>query len=149
VSLSEFIRAVRKQRGLSQRQLSLLSGISNSEISRIEAGERKNPSPDVLKALSKPLGVAYEELMKVAGYLNTNNLKETQNARPLPSWVYKLPPDMQKFVEEESKHGWPYLRLARGLKMKDLSPAELEAIVETWMDAKRRYEREFGKKPET
>jgi hypothetical protein len=28
--------------------------------------------------------------------------------------------------------------------MKDLSPAELEAIVETWMDAKKRYEREFG-----
>jgi hypothetical protein len=33
----------------------------------------------------------------------------------------------------------------RSLKLKDLSPAELEAIVETWMDAKRRYEREFGK----
>jgi hypothetical protein len=52
---------------------------------------------------------------------------------------------MQEFVKEESNNGWPYLRLARGLKMKDLSPAELEAIVETWMDAKKRYEREFGK----
>jgi hypothetical protein len=45
---------------------------------------------------------------------------------------------------EESKNGWPYLRLARGLKMQDLSPAELQAIIETWMDAKKRYEREFG-----
>jgi galactose-1-phosphate uridylyltransferase len=26
-----------------------------------------------------------------------------------------------------------------------LSPAELEAIIETWMDAKKRYEKEFGK----
>lgn len=63
---------------------------------------------------------------------------------PLPSWLQKLPPDMQEFVAEESKHGWPYLRLARGLKMQDLSKEELMVIVETWMDAKRRHEQEFG-----
>jgi hypothetical protein len=28
--------------------------------------------------------------------------------------------------------------------MEDLSPAELQAIIETWVDAKKRYEREFG-----
>jgi hypothetical protein len=55
------------------------------------------------------------------------------------------PHEMQEFVKEESRNGWPYLRLAKGLKMKDLSPVELEAIVETSMDAKKRYEREFGK----
>jgi hypothetical protein len=49
---------------------------------------------------------------------------------------------MQEFVKEESRNGWPYLRLARGLKMQDLSPAELQAIMETWVDAKKRYERE-------
>jgi hypothetical protein len=53
-------------------------------------------------------------------------------------------PGVQEFVKEESENGWPDLRLARGLKMKDLSPAQLQAIIETWMDAKRRYEREFG-----
>jgi hypothetical protein len=54
-------------------------------------------------------------------------------------------PEVQEFVKEESRNGWPYLRLARGLKMQDLSPAELQAIIETWMDTKKRYEREFGK----
>ena len=53
---------------------------------------------------------------------------------------------MQEFVREESKNGWPYLRLARGLKMRDLSRTELQAIIETWMDAKKRYEKEFGSK---
>ena len=52
------------------------------------------------------------------------------------------PPEMQEFIREESKNGWPYLRPARGLKMQDLSKEELEAIVDTWMDAKRKYERE-------
>ena len=51
---------------------------------------------------------------------------------------------MQEFVKEESRNGWPYLRLARGLKMQDLAPAELQAIIETWMDAKKRYERSPG-----
>lgn len=64
-----------------------------------------------------------------------------------PDWVKKLPPEMQKFVEEESKHGWPYVRLAQGLKLENISPEVARAIVETWMDAKRRYEEEFGKKP--
>ncbi len=64
---------------------------------------------------------------------------------PLPTWLEKLPPDMQRFVEEESKHGWPYLRLARGLKMQDLTEEELRAIVKTWQDAKREHEREKGK----
>lgn len=62
----------------------------------------------------------------------------------LPSWLSQLLPEMQEFVREESKNGWPYLRLARGLKMQDLTKEELEAIVETWMDAKKKHEREFG-----
>jgi hypothetical protein len=33
----------------------------------------------------------------------------------------------------------------RALKLKDLSPAELQAVIETCMYAKKRYEREFGK----
>ncbi len=71
MDIGSLIKDAREKRGLSQRQLSLLSGISNSEISRIEAGERKNPSPDVLKVLAKPLGLAYEDLMTAAGYLST------------------------------------------------------------------------------
>jgi hypothetical protein len=55
------------------------------------------------------------------------------------------PSEMQEFVREESRNGWPDLRLARGLKMKDLSPVELQAIMETWMDAKRRYEGSSGR----
>jgi hypothetical protein len=38
------------------------------------------------------------------------------------------------------------MRLAKGLRRKDLDPAEMEAIVKTWMEAKKRYEKGPGRK---
>ena len=52
---AEFI-ALRKHRNLTQRQLSSLSGIQQSEISRIESGNG-NPTLKTLGALTGALGV--------------------------------------------------------------------------------------------
>ena len=41
------------------------SNISNAEISRLESGKRKEPSPSVLKEIAKALGVPFEELKAV------------------------------------------------------------------------------------
>lgn len=46
---------LRKQRGLTQRQLSARTGIQQSEISRIEVG-RANPTAATLAALARALG---------------------------------------------------------------------------------------------
>lgn len=121
---------------MSQRQLASVSGLSNSEISRIEAGDRKRPSPSVLHALSAALCISYDVLMREAGHHPLDNV-ETK----MPGWVYDLPPDLYQFVRDEASRDWAYVRLARGLSEKDLSPSELEAIVTTWVDAKKRYER--------
>lgn len=69
MKVGDLIRLTRRKRNLSQRRLSLLTGISNTEIKRIEDGTRKNPSPRVLKLLSEALGLSYDDLMKAAGYL--------------------------------------------------------------------------------
>jgi len=69
MNIGEYIMYLRKKRDLSQRQLASLSKISNTEISRIESGERKKPSPDTLKAIAPHLGISYEELMVYAGYI--------------------------------------------------------------------------------
>jgi transcriptional regulator with XRE-family HTH domain len=157
----EYVRRKRLEKGISQRQLSAVSGISNSEISRIEAGRRKSPSPAVLRLLARALDAPYEELLAEAGYLQPEGsaaggagAKEGDGRRRpsgdqaarLPEWVYKLPPDLYEFIREESARGWPYMRLARGLSRKDLDPAELEAIVQTWMEAKKRYDKGSGRK---
>jgi len=53
---------------LTQRDLSEKSGVSHAEISRLESGKRKNPTPKVIKAIAPFLGISYEDLMVQAGY---------------------------------------------------------------------------------
>lgn len=69
MSLSEFMREKRKQKDWSQRDLAAAAGISNAEISRIEGGKRKEPSPTVLKAIAKALDVPVEEMLRQAGVI--------------------------------------------------------------------------------
>ena len=69
MTFGEYIRKLRKDCKLSQRDLAEKSGISNAEISRIESGERKNPAPAILKAIAPHIGVTYEELLQMAGYI--------------------------------------------------------------------------------
>ena len=69
MSLSDYIRQMRKEKDWSQRDLASASGISNAEISRIESGKRKEPSPSVLKAIAKALNVPMEEVLQQAGVI--------------------------------------------------------------------------------
>ncbi|EPY6468468.1 helix-turn-helix domain-containing protein [Clostridium sporogenes] len=70
MNFGEFFKNIRREKGLSQRQLAELSHISNTEISRIESGERQNPSPNILKSIAPHLGISYGELMIKAGYID-------------------------------------------------------------------------------
>ena len=69
MSFGSFLKNLREQNKLSQRDLAEKSGVSNAEISRLETGDRKKPSPLVLKSLAPSLGIRYEELMQQAGYI--------------------------------------------------------------------------------
>ncbi|ADL50525.1 helix-turn-helix domain-containing protein [Clostridium cellulovorans] len=69
MSFGEFLKKLRAEKGLSQRQLADLSKISNTEISRMESGERQKPSPKILKEIAPHLGISYRELMAQAGYI--------------------------------------------------------------------------------
>lgn len=69
MDICKYISQLRKDKGLSQRELARRAQISNTEISRIESGERVQPSPAVLKKLAPVLGVSSEQLMEAAGYI--------------------------------------------------------------------------------
>lgn len=73
MTLQEFIKKLRKEQGLSQRELAEKSGISSAEISRIETGDRKKVSPDVLREIAPVLKVSYAELMDKAGYISSSS----------------------------------------------------------------------------
>ena len=69
MSLGNYIREKRKEKDWSQRDLSAASGISNAEISRLEDGKRKEPSPTVLKAIAKALNTPVDQILQEAGII--------------------------------------------------------------------------------
>lgn len=123
--LANLIRETRERKGLSQRQLSLLSGISNSEISRIEAGERKNPSPDTLRALAKPLGLSYESLMMAAGYLTDTSKQSMESADRILEAI-SSDPELREFWIQAHKR--PTLKLLFK-QVKDATDEDIRKII--------------------
>jgi SOS regulatory protein LexA len=65
-----FLKQLRKNKGLTIRQLEKLSGVSNAYLSQIENGKRGMPNPEILKKIHGPLGVGYDDLMERAGYIS-------------------------------------------------------------------------------
>ena len=65
-TIGEVIAEAREQKNLSQRQLAKLAGINSSGLSKIEAGER-DPSPKILRKISKHIDVNYNDLMYKMG----------------------------------------------------------------------------------
>ena len=70
--IGEYLRELRVAKGVSQKELSALTNgeVSNAEISRLEAGIRKKPSPAILKILAPHLDVPVGALLSRAGYLD-------------------------------------------------------------------------------
>ena len=64
--IGEVIAEARENAKLSQRQLAKLAGINSSGLSKIEAGER-DPSPKILRKISKYIDVNYNDLMYKMG----------------------------------------------------------------------------------
>lgn len=67
-SFGEYLKSLRKQRGLTLIQLQEKSKVSNSYLSQVE-NNQFTPSNEVLAKLSKPLGVPLIKLMYKAGHI--------------------------------------------------------------------------------
>lgn len=58
MSFGKKLKALRESKGLGVNQLALKAGVNASSISRLEKGERKDPTLETVKKLSKALGVS-------------------------------------------------------------------------------------------
>lgn len=63
-NLGLYIKEERKRQKLSQEELGYRSGVSRSHVGCVERGEKK-PGIDMIKKLSKGLGIKYEDLFKI------------------------------------------------------------------------------------
>jgi transcriptional regulator with XRE-family HTH domain len=72
MSLGEYIKTVRHRRGLSQWELSRLSGLTRSHLSRLELDDFENPSAETFLSLARALKVHPNDLYQAAGYIEEN-----------------------------------------------------------------------------
>lgn len=63
-NITENLRKLRKNKGLSQEKLARLAEVANNTIIKIEAGKNQNPTLDTLKKITKALEVTVDELIK-------------------------------------------------------------------------------------
>ncbi|MBM6731578.1 helix-turn-helix domain-containing protein [Megasphaera stantonii] len=73
-NLGELIKNKRKAAGLSQRRLGEACGLSDSEIMKIEKGQRKTPSWKSLCEIAQALGFHPFEILLKAGYITENDI---------------------------------------------------------------------------
>lgn len=68
MSIGSRIREIRKGKGLTQRELAELSGVSQSSISLIEGNKRPNVSALVVADIARTLRVSLDRLLDVPNY---------------------------------------------------------------------------------
>lgn len=66
-SVGQIIAKAREDKGLSKRELARMANISDTELARIESGEREFPNPKTLRKISQYIGINYNDLMYAAG----------------------------------------------------------------------------------
>jgi len=68
-----YLKGLRKEKGLTLKQVEKAAQVSNAYISQVERGLRNPPQPDVLKRLAKVYEVSQRELMVAAGHLEDDS----------------------------------------------------------------------------
>jgi transcriptional regulator with XRE-family HTH domain len=73
MSLGQYIKTLRRRRGLSQWELSRLSGLTRSHLSRLELDDFENPSAGTFLSLAKAFKIHPNDLYQAAGYIEENS----------------------------------------------------------------------------
>jgi len=99
-SLGKYIRARRTAKGLSVREVSESSGISQTEVSRIETGKRKQPSMRILIALARTLEIPDHTVLQLAGYKSEDDENISILEKTFPGLkTEKLQSTAQKMID--------------------------------------------------
>jgi len=68
-----YLKRLRKERGLTLKQVERTAHVSNAYVSQVERGLRNPPQPEVLKRLARVYEVSQRELMVAAGHLEDDS----------------------------------------------------------------------------
>ena len=76
-----YLRKLRKDKGLTLKQVEKTAKVSNAYVSLVERGRRNPPHPDILKRLAKVYEVSQRELLVAAGYLEDDPSEQVERAQ--------------------------------------------------------------------
>ena len=83
--IAEVFRKRRVMLGYSKRKLAAIVGISDTEVSRIEHGERENYNLVTLIRMCEVLKIDFIHLLVLAGYLPSNQIDNEDNITEMES----------------------------------------------------------------
>ena len=83
LELGQFVKERRTAAGLSQKKLGKAIGVSDSEIQRIEAGERQTANWENLCKIAKALSFHPFEILRIAGYISEEDIHPVSQLKGL------------------------------------------------------------------
>lgn len=110
--LSEVLRELRSAKGLSLRQVEKKTGISNAYLSQLENGKIEKPSPHILHKLAEIYDTSYEDIMKLAGYLQKREGEKVRD-HVMSDVAFSAMQDLSPEEKEEILRFIDYLRSKR------------------------------------
>jgi len=156
-SFGQYLRGLRKKKGLTLKELGKEIGLSYSYLSQLERGERGIqgvPSPEILKLLYKPLGADLIEMMEEAGHLPKKSkaevqaMNEEQNTylEEYIDWIYKgalanpddpIPPQIREVIENHIEVSEEDNKISILTKIKNLKDSITKSQIanDMWMAA--------------
>lgn len=100
----EKLRKLRKEKGLSIRKLSDLSGVAHSYLSQVETGKRGVPKVETLERIAAGLNIPSIDLLARAGYIDPDDYVKMKNEEDDIEWSLvqqQLENDKVKAIEKE------------------------------------------------
>lgn len=86
----EYLKKLRKERGLTLKQVEAKAKVSNAYISQLERGIRNPPHPEILKRLAIAYDVPHRDLLIIAGYLAEETEADRSRRRVEKAFDYVL-----------------------------------------------------------
>lgn len=73
-SFGDYLKQLRKAKGMRIRHIEEKTGVSNCYLSQLETGKRGVPSPEMIRKLSSALGVTHIGMMIKAGHVTEDEV---------------------------------------------------------------------------
>jgi len=96
--LAELLTSARQKLGISSREVARRSGITNSNVRRLELGTIPQPRPETLRALADVLGLELADVYATTGYARPDGLPTFTPY--LRSKYGDLPPKARRELEQ-------------------------------------------------